>query len=86
MLTGQLISKAACKMEICEASENTMVEFFVAKSEHASFAQLFDLRTGGGGGSVGVIYGARLDQLDSSKWNREGIIIKFETLRLECFK
>ena len=56
MLTGQLISKAACKMEICGASENTMVEFFVAKSicifnivltpsEHASFAQLFDLRT-----------------------------------------
>ena len=66
MLTGQLISKAACKMEICGASENTMVEFFVAKSicifnivltpsEHASFAQLFDLRTGGGGGRL-VLY------------------------------
>ena len=65
MLTGQLISKAACKMEICGASENTMVEFFVAKSicifnivltpsEHASFAQLFDLRTGGGGGRLGL--------------------------------
>jgi len=74
------VQRIDCRSQtFCQATScsNHQHDLLLAPSEHPSFAQLFDLRAGGGR-SVGVIHGARLDQLDSSKWNREGMIMSLK--------
>jgi len=67
-------SQTFCKATGCSDDERNLL---LTPSEHPSFAQLFDLRTGGGR-SIGVIHGAKLDQLDSSKWNTEGMLMSLK--------
>jgi WD40 repeat protein len=69
-------SQTFCKATGCSDSDHQR-NLLLTPSEHPSFAQLFDLRTGGGR-SIGVIHGAKLDQLDSSKWNTEGMLMSLK--------